>query len=343
MGYNISEVSGNATGGADQWTFTLDLSDTSATTVSGNFNVVSIFTGADLGDATSGYSFSALDNPTYGSLTTNTTDGTFIFTVNRSAVIASGSDQVVSFTITGTSGGNSDDDTIFIEILICVTRGTLIETQTGPVPVEHIKPGDMVLTKDNGPCPVRWIGSRKLTPDELAADPSLLPVRIAPGALGGDLPYRELCVSPQHRIALSNWRAELMFGADEVLVPAKALVNDRSVRIEETQSPVEYFHLLFDQHEIVFTEGAPTESFYPGEYALRELGDAVRVELHKLFPELFAPEDYSKAARPSLRPCEGKLVFEGDDTVDDDDEQGDAGQDDAGQDDAGQMSRRAAS
>ncbi|MDJ0628798.1 MAG: Hint domain-containing protein [Rhodobacter sp.] len=308
MGYNISDVSGNATGGADQWTFTADLSDPGVTTVSGDFNVVSIFTGNDLGEATSGYSFSALSTTAYGTLTTNTTTGAFVFTIDRAAVIASGSDQAVSFTITGTSGGSSDDDTVFIQLLICVLRGTLIETPGGPVPVEALAPGDLVLTKDRGPQPVKWVGLRHVNSEELSRDPSLRPVRIQAGSLGGDLPYRDLSVSPQHRILVTDWRAELMFGEHEVLVPAKSMVNDTAIRVDHTCQPIEYYHILFDRHEIVFTEGAPTESFHPGSFAMRELGDAARVELHKLFPELFR-DGYGETARLSLRPWEGSVVL----------------------------------
>jgi hypothetical protein len=308
MGYNISDVSGNATGGLDQWTFTADLTQPGVTTVSGDFNVVSIFGGFDQGDATGGYSFSALSTDAYGTLSYSTTTGTFTFFINRAAVMASGSDQVISFTITGTSGGNSDSDTVFIQLLICVLRGTLIRTPSGPVPVEELRPGDLVDTKDSGPQPVKWVGLRRVSPAELKADPSLRPIRIRAGALGHDLPVRDLGVSPQHRILLSDWRAELLFGAHEVLVPAKALIDDRAITVDHALQPIEYYHVLFDAHEIMFTEEAATESFHPGDYAMRELGDATRVELHKLFPELFEGDGIGETARLSLRPWEAEML-----------------------------------
>lgn len=70
-------------------------------------------------------------------------------------------------------------------------------------------------------------------------------------------------------------------------MPAKALVVVKTVRVDHSQKPIEYFHLLFNQHKVMFTEGCPTESFHPGEFSRRELGDAAKMELHKLFPELF--------------------------------------------------------
>lgn len=310
MGYNVGEVTGAVGGGdfsSDTWTFTLDLTDPGATSVSGDFDVVPLF-GGTVSEATDGYSFSALDQPQFGSLVWDSVTGEFTFTVDRSAVIGSGSDQTVSFTVVGTSGANEDDDVVFINILICVARGTLIETAAGPVPVEDLALGDHVHTLDGPPAPIRWIGRRRLGASDLQASPHLRPVRIRAGAIGPGMPRRDLLVSPLHRVLLCDWRAELLFGEAEVLVPAKGLVNDRDVLVDRTVEEVEYFHLLFDRHELIFTEGIPTESFHPGPYALRELDCAVRDELLELFPEFAAGAAPWDAARPSLKPWEGRIM-----------------------------------
>lgn len=308
MGYNIADVSGNATGGPNDWALTLDLSDPGATTISGDFDVVSLTSGNSQGEATGGYSFSALSTTAYGTLSFNTTTGEYTFTVDRAAVIASGTDQVVSFTITGTSGSNSDDDIVTINILICVARGTLIATPDGPVPVETLNRGAAVSTLDGPPKPVRWIGSRKLNRDDLAANPALRPIRIAAHAFGPERPARDLIVSPQHRVFLDDWRADLLFGDDEVLAPAKGLLNDTTIRVDHETDEVEYFHLLFDRHEIIFTENIATESFHPGDFSLREVDGAAREELFTLFPELRSGTCPYPAARPSLKTWEAGFL-----------------------------------
>ena len=308
MGYNISDVGGQATDGVDVWNATLDLSLSNATTVSGDFDVVSLFSGASQGEATNGYSFSALSDPSLGTLDFNEATGTYTFTVDWGAVLATGSDQVVSFTVTGTSGGNSDSDTVVINLLICVARGTLIQTTKGPVPVEALGCGDLVETLDSVPQPVRWIGSRKLSVAELILDETKRPIVFEPGSLAEGVPERRLSVSPQHRMFLQGWQAQLLFGEDQVLVPAKSLVNGTSIRREDVTGEVEYFHLLFDEHQIIFTEGAPTESFHPGAYTLSELDEAVRAELFALFPELQSDDGYGETARTALRPWEATLL-----------------------------------
>ena len=310
MGYNISEVSGATGGGTsslDTWTFDVTLNGTAVTTVSGDLDEVPIGGGA-ASEASDGYDFTVTSGGAYGDLTFDATTGEFTFTIDRDAVFASGSDQTVVISVTGTDGGSSDTDTIYINLTICVARGTLIETEDGAVPVENLRAGDMVKTVDGPAQPVRWIGCSSVSRAELGVDPSLRPIRIAAGAFGKGRPARELTVSPQHRILVNDWRAELFFGEQEVLVPAKGLVNETTIRIDHAADGVDYFHVLFDRHEIMLTEGLPTESFHPGDYTLREIDGPARDELARLFPELFEGGGTIDTARMALRPWEGALL-----------------------------------
>jgi VCBS repeat-containing protein len=311
VGYNISEVSGSATsaGGLDDWVFDADLSDTSLTTITGDFDVTSVFGGGSTGEADI-YTVSPLSTTAWGTLSLDSATGELTFTIDRAAVIASGSDQVVTFTITGTSGANTDTDNVTINLLICVARGTRIATPDGEIAVEELTPGRTVLMADGRAEPIRWIGSRRITREELDRDPALRPIRIRPDAFGAGRPARDLRVSPQHRILLDDWRSELLFGETRTLAPAKGLVNDRAIVVDRTCDEVEYFHLLFDRHEIILTEGLPTESFYPGSYALTELDRDAHDELCRLFPEFRDHAAYGAPAAPGLRPWEARLLSE---------------------------------
>ena len=162
----------------------------------------------------------------------------------------------------------------------CFTPGTMILTPLGEVPVEHLRPGDLVTTRDNGPQPVVWTGRRDLGPKELAADPRLLPVSIQPGFARNDRP---LLVSPQHAILTRPWS-----GADEHLVRATHLarMDGGKVRIARGRKRVSYLHILFDRHQIVRSNGLWSESYYPGPHALRMMPDAAILELLTLFPDL---------------------------------------------------------
>lgn len=179
----------------------------------------------------------------------------------------------------------------------CFARGTMIATAAGEAPVEFLRVGDMVQTRDNGMQPIRWIGSRKLSASELQAMPSLRPIRIAAGALGSGLPVEDLMVSPQHRILVRSKIAQKMFDAQEVLVAAKQLVLLDGFDIADDIQEVEYFHILFDQHEIVISNGAETESLYTGAEALKSVGTAAAREILSLFPQLADPEYVAVPAR----------------------------------------------
>ncbi len=183
----------------------------------------------------------------------------------------------------------------------CLCRGTLIETDQGDVAVEDLTEGMMVRTADHGMQPIRWIGFAKR-----AAVGDTAPILIRRGALGNT---RDLRVSPQHRMLLQGWQAELLFQEHEVLATAKSLVNDHSI-IRVEGGDVEYFHILFDTHQIIWAEGAPTESFHPGEQGWKSLDAPTRDEILDLFPE-FADgsfENYGGSARVSLKHKEGTLL-----------------------------------
>lgn len=179
----------------------------------------------------------------------------------------------------------------------CFCAGTLIETATGPRPIETLQAGDLVRTLDHGLQPLRWIGARVLDAAALAVAPQLRPVRIAAGALGPGLPARDLLVSPQHRVLMRSRIAERVSGAREVLVAAKHLVGAPGIAVIETAEPVQYLHLLFDRHEVVFANGAEAESLYTGTQALRGLSRAARAEVLAIFPELRAGRPVAPAAR----------------------------------------------
>lgn len=184
--------------------------------------------------------------------------------------------------------------------IICFTPGTRIATAQGEVAVETLRPGDLVQTLDHGLQPLRWVGRTRVP-----ALGKLAPVRISRCALGN---RRDLLVSPQHRMLVTGWQAAMLFGEDEVLVPAQALVNGRQVtRVEGGM--VDYVHLLFDRHEIVWSEGAPSESFHPGQQGWKALDAAARAEVLALFPDLASSfAAYGPSARPSLRGFEGRAL-----------------------------------
>lgn len=195
------------------------------------------------------------------------------------------------------------------EIVPCFTPGALIATPRGEVPVESLKAGDKVITRDNGIQTIRWVGAKKLSWQDLSLNPHLKPILIRRGSLGNGLPERDMMVSPNHRMLVSNDRTALYFDEHEVLVAAKHLVAGKGVHEVESMGTT-YLHFMFDRHEVVLSNGAWTESFQPGDYTLKGMGNAQRNEIFELFPDLKTAEgrDSYSAARRTLKKFEARLL-----------------------------------
>lgn len=188
-----------------------------------------------------------------------------------------------------------------IENIICFTPGTLIATDRGPRLIEALQIGDLIVTRDNGLQPLRWVGARTV-----AAKGRLAPIRIAAPLLqNGDSP---LLVSPQHRILFTGPRAQMLFGISEVLVAACHLLGHPAVQQCEG-GQVTYMHLMLDQHEVIYGNGAATESFFAGDNALQALDGSARDEVFTLFPELRSHHGgFGDTARRCLKSHEAKVL-----------------------------------
>ncbi len=177
----------------------------------------------------------------------------------------------------------------------------MIRTRRGDVPVERLRIGDTVLTRDDGLQPIRWIGQRTLP-----AEGRMAPVRIMRGTFGD---HQTLMVSPLHRVLIRNVHAELLFGSSEVLIAARDLIDGRKVcQIEG--GLVHYVHLLFDHHQVVWSEGLETESFLPGPQTTHCFEAETVAEFREIFPELdpATGAGYGPAARPTLKRFEARLL-----------------------------------
>ena len=194
-------------------------------------------------------------------------------------------------------------------VIPCFTPGTMIATPRGEVAAEYLKAGDKIITRDNGIQEIRWVGQKAMGWRDLHVNPHLKPVLIRQGSLGNGLPERDMLVSPNHRVLVANDRTALYFDEHEVLVAAKHLVSSAGIAAVDSVGTT-YIHFMFDRHEVVLSNGAWTESFQPGDYTLKGMGNAQRSEIFDLFPELKSEaglQDY-QAARRTLKRHEAMLL-----------------------------------
>lgn len=139
---------------------------------------------------------------------------------------------------------------LIVESIACYCRGVSIESANGEVPVETLAIGDLVKTRRGELRPIKWIGKRSYGGRFIMGRRDILPICIRAGALDDDVPCRDLRISPHHAMYLEG-----------VLVEAKDLVNGVSIMQAEQVDEVEYFHIELDTHDVIFAEGAPSETF----------------------------------------------------------------------------------
>lgn len=192
--------------------------------------------------------------------------------------------------------GNTSSFTVENTGVVCFASGTRILTTEGERLIETLRIGDRIITRDNGVQTLRWIGKRDLSKTDLARNPKLHPIHLSPKLTGGDLP---LIVSPQHGVVFN-------VDGEETLVRAihLARLQGGAARVMHGCRKVSYFHIMFEDHQIVFANGAPSESFFPGHFALAALESDVRSEIYDLFPDLqhhAAEQSYGMQARSFAR------------------------------------------
>jgi len=183
-------------------------------------------------------------------------------------------------------------------IVFCFEAATRILTARGERQAGELNAGDLVMTVDDGLQPIRWIS--RTTHSWSARPHKDKPVRIGAGALGAGLPRRDLVVSPQHRMIVHD-----PYNPGGVLAPAKALTPLRGVRRMQGRREVVYVHMMFDTHQIILAEGAPSESFYPGPQALKALCPQDRAALRRILLRVTGPD---ANAYPPARPVQKSSV-----------------------------------
>ncbi|WP_193222004.1 Hint domain-containing protein [Amylibacter sp. SFDW26] len=197
---------------------------------------------------------------------------------------------------------------VIIPFVPCFVKGSKILTARGLTNVEELEVGDHILTRDNGLQEIRWIGSSNIPSSRLAENIKLRPIKIAKDAFGTNMPEQDLFISRQHRVFLQSWHAELMFNSSDILIPAHVLVNDTTITVDHSGNSVTYYHIAFDQHEIIFSNGLPTESFHPCAATVADMKPEAREELLELFPQMVEEKAAYPAAYPSLKSYEARII-----------------------------------
>lgn len=191
-------------------------------------------------------------------------------------------------------GAAPKDLTLGAALSLSFLRGTLITCADGrQAPVESLKPGDLIFTRDNGPQALRWLGHARLK----AIGPSA-PVVVTAGTLGNS---GDLVVGPQQRLFLYQRNRLPGMDSPAVLIQARHLVDGTRVFRREGGA-VDYYALIFDHHEIIFAEGLAVESLLVTPARRAHLPPALAAELAAHFPGLAQTPHFGAEFRPGPPP-----------------------------------------
>ncbi|GLQ27994.1 Hint domain-containing protein [Sulfitobacter pacificus] len=203
--------------------------------------------------------------------------------------------QTYTFDVERTSHQQNNQ---YTDYYACFADSTPIDTPDGSTPAGQLMAGDLVQTLDHGFQPLLGVLTQRV-----AALGSMAPIVFPQGVLGNS---EKIIVSPQHRMLLQDFRAEMLFGEAEVLVPATYLA-EMGIGYRQTGGTIRYCHLVMEQHEIVFSNGCPSESFLSGDSL--HLPDAVRQEHAALFEDMPNVTPAAQAARLCLRRFEAQAML----------------------------------
>ena len=250
---------------------TVTLSGTTAPT-----NVISGFVTSDLIDL-AGIAGGSITGVTRAANAVTISAGGSAYTLNVAGVGAEGY-KLVSDGQAGT----------FYEV--CFAEGTRIATPGAEVEVERLAVGDLVTTL-GGPRPVSWIGHRGVDVARLADPDGARLVRVRAGAFAAGIPHRDLLVTQDHCIFVD--------GATKGgrLIPARMLVNGRSIIIDRGIAAYTFYHVELAEHAILFAEGLTTESYLDTGNRSNFANSAVPA-IHPNFRPDAAHKSWADAAAP---------------------------------------------
>jgi Hint domain len=192
---------------------------------------------------------------------------------------------------------------LFEDAFCAFSRGSLVETENGPVAIEDILPGDRVNTTDGTSETVLWKGSTTLVPGRPGpTGRNLRLTRIMPDSFGMQRPMSYVLAGPSARLLNTPDHLRALVGGAQMLTPVQEFVDGMNVIETAPPTPVELFHICLPRHAVIRVGGLEFETYHPGANAVRMISHAMR----SLYLNLFAHVDQLSGFGPLAFPRAGE-------------------------------------
>jgi hypothetical protein len=186
---------------------------------------------------------------------------------------------------------------MFEDAFCAFSRGSMIETETGPVAIEDLLPGDRILTTDGSSHPLIWKGSTTLVPGRPGPQGrNLRLTRIMADSFGMQRPMSCVIVGPSARLLHTPGHLRAVAGGFQMLTPVQEFQDGMNVIETAPPTPVELFHICLPRHAVVRVAGLEFETYHPGPNAARSISHAMRPVFLGLFPHIGQLCDFGKLA-----------------------------------------------
>ncbi|MBR9850678.1 MAG: Hint domain-containing protein [Rhodobacteraceae bacterium] len=182
-----------------------------------------------------------------------------------------------------------------------IAEGANLRTPCGLRRIEIVRAGDLIVTR-NGLKPVQMVWKRRVTKEQMLAQPALAPIRLRPRAIGPMMPQRDLLVAPDHRLLIPGFRLGGVADDKSVLTEARKIAGSSdAIFADNSMESITYYQLVFEEHQVLAANGLPVESFLPDAAAIAALAGEIREELDECFPGLrAAPDSFPSASFPIM-------------------------------------------
>ncbi|MEM7319302.1 MAG: Hint domain-containing protein [Pseudomonadota bacterium] len=188
---------------------------------------------------------------------------------------------------------------LFENAFCAFCRGSLVETDIGPIAIEDLLPGDHVITQDGSAQEVLWKGSTVLLPgrpDNTGRTHNL--VRIMADTFGMQRPMSGVLAGPSARLMATPCHLRSVAGSQQLLTPVDEFIDGMNVIETSPPTPVEVFHISLGRHAVINVDGLQFETYHPGVNALRVMSHAMRSIYLNLFAHIEKLTDFGPQVMP---------------------------------------------
>ena len=190
---------------------------------------------------------------------------------------------------------------VFEDAFCAFSRGSLVETECGPVAIEDLMPGDSVLTQDGRSETVVWKGSVTLVPGREDSRGRTRPLtRIMADTFGMQKPMSGVIAGPAARLMATPTHLRHLYGGAPILTPVSEFQDGMSVVETMPPTPVELFHICLKRHSVIRVDGLQFETYHPGVNAVRLISHSLRSVYLNLFTHIDSLNDFGPLLMPRV-------------------------------------------